>query len=106
MEMKKYKVLIDNEWCIANLSEKDYNNIVLDLHGELNTQYEITLENEEVIETGIIDDIIEFKEYVLTECNRQWNENQAEEYGVWNHQSDDTKAEYYNDMYSLKLAEC
>lgn len=38
-------------------------------------------------------------QYVLAECERQWHENQEETYGTWDSQSDDTKAEYYNDMY-------
>lgn len=46
-----------------------------------------------------------FEEYVLSECERQWNENQAKIYGLWKNQADDTKAEYYNDMYQLKKAE-
>lgn len=37
-------------------------------------------------------------EYILEECQRQWHENQEETYGAWDSQSDDTKAEYYNDM--------
>lgn len=41
----------------------------------------------------------EFNQYVLEECKRQWHENQEETYGSWAEQSDDTKAEYYNDMY-------
>lgn len=42
----------------------------------------------------------DYHNYVMEECERQWNECQAERYGAWNQQSDDTKAEYYNDMYS------
>ena len=41
----------------------------------------------------------EFHRYVLAECERQWHENQEEIYGTWGSQPDDTKAEYYNDMY-------
>ena len=41
----------------------------------------------------------EFHQYVLSECKRQWRECQEETYGSWDEQSDDTKAEYYNDMY-------
>lgn len=44
-------------------------------------------------------DEMEFYKYVLTECERQWHENQEEIYGPWHEQSDDTIAEYYNDMY-------
>lgn len=39
-------------------------------------------------------------EYILEECKRQWHENQEETYGPWEEQADDTKAEYYNDMYN------
>ena len=42
----------------------------------------------------------EYHEYVLTECERQWNENQADIYGEWEFQNDDDKEDYYNDMYS------
>ena len=46
-----------------------------------------------------------FNNYIEAECERQWNENQAKEYGLWEEQADDTKAEYYNDMYKLKMSE-
>lgn len=46
-----------------------------------------------------------FEDYVMEECERQWNENQAKKYGEWSLQSDDTKAKYYNDMYELKKSE-
>ena len=42
-----------------------------------------------------------YDEYVLAECERQWHENQEEFYGPWNEQSDNTQAEYYNEMYEL-----
>ena len=42
----------------------------------------------------------QYHEYVLAECERQWHENQEEFYGPWEEQSDDTKADYYNQMYS------
>lgn len=42
----------------------------------------------------------EYHQYVIEECERQWNECQKEEYGEWYLQSDDTQADYYNDMYS------
>lgn len=41
----------------------------------------------------------EFHKYVLSECEQQWNEHQKDTYGLWEYQSDDTKAEYYNNMY-------
>lgn len=34
-----------------------------------------------------------FNNYIEAECERQWNENQAKEYGSWEEQADDTKAE-------------
>ncbi len=37
---------------------------------------------------------------VEAECERQWNENQSEEYGEWYQQDDDTKAEYFNEMWA------
>ena len=43
----------------------------------------------------------QFHKYVLTECERQWHENQEPIYGTWDIQADDTKAEYYNEMYKL-----
>lgn len=46
---------------------------------------------------------MDFKAYVEIECERQWNENQKEDFGEWALQSDDAKAEYYNDMYSCLI---
>lgn len=43
---------------------------------------------------------------VEDECERQWDENQAEEYGEWYEQDDDTKAEYYNEMWEDMVEEC
>ena len=43
---------------------------------------------------------ISYAEYVQAECERQWNECQAEEHGKWHEQANDTKSEYYNDRYS------
>lgn len=43
--------------------------------------------------------VLSFEEYVTLECERQWNENQKETYGEWAAQSEDTKVEYYNDMF-------
>lgn len=39
--------------------------------------------------------------YILSECKRQWEDNQEEVYGSWDSQSDDTKAEYYNELYEM-----
>lgn len=43
----------------------------------------------------------QYHKYVLAECERQWHDNQEEFYGPWEEQADDTKAEYYNQMYKL-----
>ncbi len=48
---------------------------------------------------------MEAHKVIETECERQWNENQAEEYGEWNQQDDDTKAAYYNEMWNDKVEE-
>ena len=45
---------------------------------------------------------LEYQQYILTECERQWNENQKEVYGEWSIQADDTKSEYYNEIYKDK----
>lgn len=45
----------------------------------------------------------EYRKYIEAECERQWNENQAEEYGEWYQQDDDTKSTYYNDMYKCLI---
>lgn len=42
----------------------------------------------------------EYHEYVLEECKRQWNECQAEEYGEWDVQDDETQGCYYESMCS------
>ena len=47
----------------------------------------------------------QFISFVKSECLRQWADNQEELLGPWEFQSDDVKAEYYNDMYKLKLLE-
>lgn len=43
----------------------------------------------------------EYHAYILSECKRQWTENQEEVYGSWDFQSDDTKATYYNVLYEM-----
>ena len=41
-----------------------------------------------------------FGKFVESECERQWNDCQAEDgFEQWYEQSDDVKAEYYNSMY-------
>lgn len=59
----------------------------------------------EIKESNIKMDKLEFVKYVEDEYERQWNENQKEEFGEWSKQDDDTKAEYYNDMYKQKITE-
>lgn len=41
----------------------------------------------------------EFHKNVLSKCEQRWDECKKDTYGLWEHQSDDTKAEYYNNMY-------
>lgn len=43
----------------------------------------------------------EYHKYILSECEKQWKDDNEETMGVWSEQSDDTKADYYNDMYSM-----
>lgn len=42
----------------------------------------------------------QYHEYVLSECKRQWHENQEEIYGPWEEQTDIEREDYYNQMYS------
>lgn len=47
-----------------------------------------------------MNDVFDMKDYVLKECERQWNEVQAQEgMGAWEEQADDIKADFYNSMY-------
>lgn len=41
---------------------------------------------------------IEKTKYIEEECERQWNDCQAEEYGTWENQSAETQNEYRKDM--------
>lgn len=41
----------------------------------------------------------EFYNYVLDECKRQWQDNQKDTFGSWSEQDNDTKANYFNQMY-------
>jgi|GEM_PF-6689154 len=54
---------------------------------------------------GEIMDKQKAKRIIELECERQWNENQAEYYGKWHQQSDNTKTEYYNEMWADKVEE-
>ncbi len=40
----------------------------------------------------------EFGDYIEKECERQWNENQANEYGLWSEQDNETKEDYYTQL--------
>ena len=40
-----------------------------------------------------------YSDYVWSECERQWADCQADEYGPWDEQTEETKQEYYKDMY-------
>ncbi len=40
-----------------------------------------------------------FRDYVMEECKRQWEENQEKEYGSWEKQTFDVRGRYYNQMY-------
>lgn len=41
----------------------------------------------------------EYVVFVLEECKKQWNENQAKEYGTWDNQSNTAQEDYFNQMY-------
>ena len=41
----------------------------------------------------------EYAQFIESECERQWKDNQEEIYGSWESQADDTKAEYYNELW-------
>lgn len=40
-----------------------------------------------------------FEEYVEKECERQWKENQEEQYGPWHKQPSEEQKEYFDSMY-------
>lgn len=40
-----------------------------------------------------------FEEYVKKECERQWKENQEDEYGPWCQRSSEEQKEYFDSMY-------
>ena len=55
--IKKYLLLIDEEWFTATLSEEDVAKIKDDIKGISFNEYNIKLDNGDTIETGIIDSI-------------------------------------------------
>jgi hypothetical protein len=62
--MKRYQLTLfvgePNEQVVyADLTEKDVEMINMDMQGELNCQYYITLDNYDIIDVGIIDYIEE-----------------------------------------------
>lgn len=46
---------------------------------------------------------MEAHRFVETECEKQWDENKSEEHGEWYQQDDDTKAKYYNKLWTDKV---
>ena len=64
---KRYRLTIcagepEEQVVYAHLTENDLEMIMADMRGELNCEYLITLDNGEIIDTGIIDDITEMPE--------------------------------------------
>lgn len=57
-DLQSYKVLVDGKWQKARLSQVEYELIKRDLRGEVGFAKNIVLENGEVVEIGIIDDIM------------------------------------------------
>lgn len=41
----------------------------------------------------------EYYRYIITECKRQWHENQEETYGAWESQPKSIQESYFNQMY-------
>ena len=57
--MKKYLLLIDEEWFDATLSDEEVTQIKEDIEGISAEECTIRLDNGEIVETGIIDKIKE-----------------------------------------------
>lgn len=56
--MKKYLLLIDDEWYTATLSEEDVIKIKEDIEGiSFSSEYNIKLDNGDIIDIGIIDSV-------------------------------------------------
>lgn len=54
---KQYNLLVDDNWETAQLTKKDYNIIIESLQGIYGKQYLIKLNNNDIVDVGIIDDI-------------------------------------------------
>jgi len=54
---KQYNLLVDDSWEIAQLTKKDYNTIIQSIKGMYSKQYLIKLNNNDVVDVGIIDDV-------------------------------------------------
>lgn len=59
--MKKYLIQITEEYFTATLSDEDFNVVKENINGEHFSEYNIKLDNGEIIDCGIIDDIKEYK---------------------------------------------
>ena len=56
--MKKYLLLVDDEWYTATLSEEDVIKIKKDIEGiSFGSEYNIKLDNGDIVDIGIIDSI-------------------------------------------------
>lgn len=55
--MKKYLLLIDEEWFEATLSNEEVVQIKEDIEGMSTKECTVKLDNGDIIETGIIDEI-------------------------------------------------
>lgn len=102
MKYKRFKEILRNAIMAYEfeLSNQDYETEVEE-HEVLLNEFGMTEDEYKIIMKENVMTPQEFHRYVELECERQWNENQVEEYGEWYEQDDDTKAEYYNDMYRL-----
>ena len=55
--MSNCRLLVDNSWETATLSDEEIAAVKADLQGQLQKEYLITLDSGEIIETGIVDSI-------------------------------------------------
>lgn len=57
---KAYRLFVNNKWEIANLTEKEVDDICNEIDGTIiiNRQYDIKLRNGDIVDLGIIDDIL------------------------------------------------
>lgn len=49
------------------------------------------------------DFLMEFNNYLLEKCKKQWKEDKEEIYGDWDSQPNDIKARYFYQMFDDKL---